>query len=75
MTEKGKISIMEKEKSRKPKEMKRIPVKFYSHKYILENEVTVNPMGEIAGFQVRPGMFDVNGALHWQMVLFYSAYA
>jgi len=37
-------------------------VKFYSHKYILENEVTVNPMGEIAGFQVRPGMFDINGA-------------
>ena len=42
--------------------MERIPVKFYSHKYILENEVTVNPMGEIAGFQVRPGMFDINGA-------------
>ena len=37
-------------------------MKFYSHKYILENEVTVNPMGEIAGFQVRPGMFDINGA-------------
>ena len=38
-------------------------MKFYSHKYILENQVSVNPMGEIAGFQVRPGMFDVNGAL------------
>lgn len=37
-------------------------MKFYSHKYILENEVSVNPMAEIAGFQVRPGMFDVNGA-------------
>ena len=37
-------------------------MKFYSHRYILENEVTVNPMGEIAGFQVRPGMFDINGA-------------
>jgi len=37
-------------------------VKFYSHKYILENEVSVNPMAEIDGFQVRPGMFDVNGA-------------
>ena len=37
-------------------------MKFYSHKYILENEVSVNPMAEIDGFQVRPGMFDVNGA-------------
>ena len=37
-------------------------MKFYSHKYILENEVPVNPMAEIDGFQVRPGMFDVNGA-------------
>ena len=37
-------------------------MKFYSHKYILENEVSVNPMAEIAEFQVRPGMFDVNGA-------------
>lgn len=37
-------------------------MKFYSHKYILKNEVSVNPMAEIDGFQVRPGMFDVNGA-------------
>lgn len=37
-------------------------MKFYSHKYMLENEVSVNPMAEIDGFQVRPGMFDVNGA-------------
>ena len=37
-------------------------MKFYSHKYILEKEVSVNPMAEIDGFQVRPGMFDVNGA-------------
>lgn len=43
-------------------------MKFYSHKYILENEVTVNPMGEIAGFQVRPGMFDIMAQLPWQMV-------
>lgn len=61
MTEKEKISIMK--KIIKSKETERIPVKFYSHKYILENEVAVTPMGEIAGFQVRPGMFDVNGAL------------
>ena len=51
--------MTEKRKITKPKEMERIPVKFYSHKYILENEVTVNPMGEIAGFQMRPGGFVV----------------
>lgn len=31
-------------------------------KYSVEHTAYTNPMGEIAGFPVRPGMFDVNGA-------------
>ena len=31
-------------------------------KYNVEHTAYTNPMGEIAGFPVRPGMFDVNGA-------------
>jgi isoamylase len=37
-------------------------LKFYSHKSRLDFPVSVSPMGEIEGFPVRPGMFDVNGA-------------
>lgn len=37
-------------------------MKFYSHKSRLDFPVSVSPMGEIEGFPVRPGMFDVNGA-------------
>lgn len=38
-------------------------MKLYSQKYTLMHSVEVDPMGEIAGFPVRPGMFDVNGAI------------
>lgn len=37
-------------------------LKFYSHKSTLNVPASVSPMGEIEGFPVRPGMFDVNGA-------------
>lgn len=37
-------------------------MKFYSHKSRLDLPISVSPMGEIEGFPVRPGMFDVNGA-------------
>ena len=39
-------------------------MKFYSQKLKLDLElpVSISPMGEIAGFPVRPGMFDMNGA-------------
>ena len=29
----------------------------------LEDLSSVSPMGEIAGFPVRPGFFDINGAM------------
>ncbi len=38
-------------------------MKLYSQKFIQDYQVVMAPMGEIAGFQVRPGMFDVNGAM------------
>lgn len=38
-------------------------MKFYSHKFTLDVPISVMPMGEINGFPVRPGMFDVNGAM------------
>lgn len=38
-------------------------MKFYSQKFTLDYPISVVPMGEIAGFPVRPGMFDVNGAM------------
>ena len=34
----------------------------YSQKLTLDYPVSVVPMGEIAGYQVRPGLFDSNGA-------------
>ena len=38
-------------------------MKSYHHKYYTpKHPVSVRPMGEIAGFPVRPGMFDINGA-------------
>lgn len=38
-------------------------MKSYHHKYYTpKHPVSVKPMGEIAGFPVRPGMFDINGA-------------
>ncbi len=38
-------------------------MKLHSLNYILNESITGIPMGEIAGYQVRPGMFDVNGAM------------
>lgn len=38
-------------------------MKSYHHKYYTpKHPVSARPMGEIAGFPVRPGMFDINGA-------------
>lgn len=38
-------------------------MKSYHHKYYTpKHPVSATPMGEIAGFPVRPGMFDINGA-------------
>lgn len=38
-------------------------MKQHTHKFILDSPITVTPMGEISGFPVRPGLFDVNGTL------------
>jgi isoamylase len=38
-------------------------VKLYTQKYVPSFHTTVTPTGEIEGFPVRPGMFDVNGAM------------
>lgn len=38
-------------------------MKFYTQKLTLDYPVSVCPMAEIAGFPVRPGLFDVNGAM------------
>lgn len=35
----------------------------YTQKYLLDHPVSFTPMGEVAGFSVRPGLFDVNGAM------------
>ncbi len=37
-------------------------MKFYTHRSTLDVSASVNPMGELKGYPVRPGMFDVNGA-------------
>lgn len=38
-------------------------MKIYTPTIIPQNPVSVRPMGEIAGFPVRPGMFENNGAI------------
>lgn len=38
-------------------------LKLHDHEYTPDYPITIRPMGEISGFPVRPGMFDVNGAL------------
>lgn len=35
----------------------------YTQKYLLDHPVPFTPMGKVAGFSVRPGLFDVNGAM------------
>lgn len=35
----------------------------YTQKFVPEYTITMTPMGMIAGFPVRPGLFDVNGAM------------
>ncbi len=37
-------------------------MKLYSRKYTPQYPLSISPMGEIAGYLVRPGMFDINGA-------------
>lgn len=39
-------------------------MKFYSQKLTLNYPASVTPMAEIAGFPVRPGLFDINGAMN-----------
>ena len=36
---------------------------FYSSELLTEASTTIPPLDEIAGFKVRPGMFNVNGAM------------
>lgn len=38
-------------------------MKLYAQKSTIDYIVSATPMGEIEGFPVRPGMFDVNGAM------------
>lgn len=38
-------------------------MKHYTQKFVPEYTITMTPMGRIAGFPVRPGLFDVNGAM------------
>ena len=38
-------------------------MKIYSGKFTPDFPISVRPMGEVAGFPVRPGMFDINGAM------------
>jgi isoamylase len=38
-------------------------LKYYTQKFVPEYTITMTPMGNIAGFPVRPGLFDVNGAM------------
>ena len=35
----------------------------YTKTLTLDYPVTVSPMGKIAGYPVRPGLFDINGAM------------
>ncbi len=41
-------------------------MKLYSQKITLDYPISISPMGEVAGFPVRPGMFDMNGAMPLQ---------
>ena len=43
-------------------------MKLYSRKFTPQYPLSIAPMGEIAGYLVRPGMFDINGAyaLRWE---------
>lgn len=36
-------------------------MKLYSQKYTADVQTPINPTDNIAGFDVRPGLFDVNG--------------
>ena len=37
-------------------------MKSYHQKFISDHPLESTPMAEIAGFPVRPGIFDLNGA-------------
>ncbi len=38
-------------------------MKHFKHEYTMAAQLSVNPLGEVNGFPVRPGLFDVNGAM------------
>lgn len=38
-------------------------MKHLQHEYTMETKLLVTPLGEINGYPVRPGLFDVNGAM------------
>lgn len=38
-------------------------MKHFKHEYTMATQLSVNPLGEVNGFPVRPGLFDVNGAM------------
>ncbi len=41
-------------------------MKTFNQNFMMDYSVSISPMGTIAGFPVRPGMFDVNGAMPLQ---------
>ena len=41
-------------------------MKLYGQKYPIDYSGPIVPMAEIGGFPVRPGLFDVNGAMAFQ---------
>ncbi len=38
-------------------------MKHFKHEYTMATQLSVNPLEEVNGFPVRPGLFDVNGAM------------
>lgn len=44
-------------------------MKSYHQKFVSDHPYESSPMAEIAGFPVRPGIYDLNGLLLCRMVL------
>ena len=38
-------------------------MKHFKHEYTMATQLSVNPLEDVNGFPVRPGLFDVNGAM------------
>ena len=38
-------------------------LKYYTQRFVPEYTITMTPMGMSGGYPVRPGLFDVNGAM------------